>query len=106
MKLIQKLFKRKDKRVFEMHYNFPNAKFVEKATWDEQIEKIKEEAKEVTNAPHFFVQVHEVFDLYHACETAIRMFEKACGREWVEKIYRATIEKNKERGYYDGVGEN
>ncbi len=96
-----------------MNYIFPKIKDTDKYSLVTQALKIFEESAEA-----FYVTcklagkadlekqlIEEIMDIYHACETALRIFENKYGRWALESLINSTIEKNKQRGYYEEVEE-
>lgn len=89
-----------------MRYVFPAVTF--ETTLAEQLSKIAEEHAETCNELlrakdqgrdelQDMPTLLELVDVYHACETALRMFPKSLVAYAVDMVY----EKNEARGYYD-----
>ena len=83
-------------------YRFPELKGLETFSMEDQIQKMREEIEELSNA---YYSVHEdilfgveLMDVIHSVETAIR---QTFTDDEVEMLYNLVIAKNKKRDYYE-----
>lgn len=68
-----------------------------------EIEKLSDELDEVVEAyasGDMRATAEEVVDLYHACETALRIIEAVACVDITQVCYKV-IQKNTRRGYYE-----
>lgn len=96
-------------------YRFPAMAKIKEWTFEQQLEKLREEIAEVEDAYELIGRVSpytapedilvrrislgiELLDVIHACETALRM---GFSDEKVIALKDSVIAKNRERGYYD-----
>lgn len=87
-------------------------------TLEEQLKKVRGEAQEAAGAEGWRETAMELFDTIHACETALAIIARQREAEYraqgmkgdapkmlalidvYEDTHAATIEKNRQRGYY------
>lgn len=90
-----------------MRYQFPRIEVKPTVTTLEaEIEKLSDELDEVVEAyadGDMRAVAEEVVDLYHACETALRILEEVACVDITQVCYRV-IQKNTRRGYYTKEG--
>lgn len=98
-----------------MRFQFPATIFVNSNTPGEQLDHIFSEIDELvdlgpeldavldddqaSNAVRARIEA-EVMDLYHSCETFLRILDIYHGEGYVMKLWEQTEAKNRARGYY------
>lgn len=89
-----------------MNYQFPATKFVRETTYDEQMDKVREEWAELSHEYQIGKKKHnddriieEALDMIHAIEGLLRKFPE----EAVSKQRTVVINKNLKRGYYQEI---
>ena len=92
-------------------YQFPRvAVSYSIANLTRQVDKIAEEVGEVRQCTNTSDMMTEIFDVIHACETALHMLEEhqdngnGDGRVMLDGTHAKVIIKNRKRGYY-GTGD-
>lgn len=86
-----------------MTFHFPPTTFSQTLTLSEQDRQIESEFNEMITARDMESinrEAEETMDLYHACETKLRIFERVFGASWVHDLFTRCRQKNGERGYY------
>jgi len=91
-----------------MKFNFPKVKFAATNSAGEQLDHFLSEVKEVReelekgSGRDIELADLEMMDALHSLETFFRIRRAGRGARYVDGLRRKVVEKNRERGYYDG----